>query len=222
MSSATFLARLARASVCPPLRISVVVAVTLVVFVGCDQRLPGGLTERALGAVAHVGAATASSYAEFEESGAPLAIGLVFSSNFFEELPTEVSDFHQCFDRDSNGVVDRSTECNQWHEWVIPLPSVVASRSDIPFKWSLLNWNPVGHIPPGVYDTPHFDIHFYIAPIEDVFALEPGPCGPEFIRCDQFEVGKRPVPPNYLAPDYQDVDAVAPAMAKEKAIEKPT
>jgi hypothetical protein len=212
MSSATFLAGRTGASTRRPLRVPVIAAVTLLGFTGCYEDSPDDLTERALGAAAHVGAATASSYAEFDESGAPLAIGLVFSSNFLEELPTEVSDFHQCFDRDGDGVVDRSDECNQWHEWVIPLPSVVAARSDIPFKWSLLNWNPVGHIPPGVYDTPHFDIHFYIEPVEDVFALEPGPCGPEFIRCDQFEIAKRPVPPNYLAPDYQDVEAVAPAM----------
>jgi hypothetical protein len=24
-----------------------------------------------------------------------------------------------------------------------------------------LNWNPAGHPPPGIYDLPHFDIHFY-------------------------------------------------------------
>jgi hypothetical protein len=178
---------------------------------GCHRESPYG-TERVLGAAAHVGAATASSYAKFDELGAPLAIGLAFSANFFDELPSEPSDLHQCFDRDRNGVVERPAECNHWHEWVIPLPSAAATRDDIPFKWALLNWNPVGHIPPGVYDVPHFDIHFYIDPIENVFALEPGPCGPEFIRCDQFEAAKRPVPPNYVAPDYQDVEAVAPAM----------
>jgi hypothetical protein len=34
-----------------------------------------------------------------------------------------------------------------------------------------LNWNPHGHIPPGVYDLPHFDFHFYIEPIEKIFAI---------------------------------------------------
>jgi hypothetical protein len=159
-----------------------------------------------------VGSATAQSYAEFDESGNPLAIGLVFSSDYFDELPAESSDLHHCFDRDDDGVLDSSSECLHEHEWVIPLPSAVASRSDIPFKWSLLNWNPNGHMPPGIYDVPHLDIQFYMEPIERVFAIESGPCGPEFVRCDQFEIGKRPVPPNYVAPDYQDVDAVAPAM----------
>jgi hypothetical protein len=168
-------------------------------------------TERELGAVSRVGDATAQSYAEFDQAGKPLAIGLKFSSNFFGELPAEHSDLHNCFDVDEDGAVDPMAECLPEHGWVIPLPSAVASRSDIPFQWAGLNWNPVGHIPPGVYDVPHFDIHFYMEPIEDVFALHPGPCG-ELIRCDQFEIGRKPVPPNYVAPDYISVDAVAAAM----------
>jgi hypothetical protein len=76
----------------------------------------------------------------------------------------------------------------------------------------LLNWNPAGHIPPGIYDVPHFDVHFQMGPIASIFAIEPGPCGPEFVRCDQLQVGKKPLPPNYVHPDYKDVDAVVPAM----------
>ena len=97
-------------------------------------------------------------------------------------------------------------------EHVIPLPDSVARRADVPFKWVLLNWNPRGHIPPGVYDVPHFDIHFQMAPIADIFAIEPGPCGPERVRCDQFAIAKKPLPANYMHADFKDVDAVVPAM----------
>jgi len=178
---------------------------------GCGAE-PGQRAGRIVGGVADIGAATASAYAELDEENKPLALGLAFSSNFFDELPTEPSNEQHCFDRDGDGTVARPAECNGWHEWTIPLPDEVVSRSDIPFKWALLNWNPMGHIPPGVYDTPHFDMHFYIAPVADVFAIESGACGPEFVRCDQFEVASRPLPPNYQARDYQDVGAVAPAM----------
>jgi hypothetical protein len=34
-----------------------------------------------------------------------------------------------------------------------------------------INWNPMVHIPPGVYDLPHFDVHFYLEPIENGFAM---------------------------------------------------
>jgi hypothetical protein len=70
----------------------------------------------------------------------------------------------------------------------------------------------MGHIPPGIYDVPHFDVHFFIEPIASVFALQAGPCGLEFIRCDQFEAGKQPIPANYVHPDFSNVDAVSPAM----------
>lgn len=33
-----------------------------------------------------------------------------------------------------------------------------------PFQFLELNWNPGGHEPPGVYDRPHFDFHFWLAP----------------------------------------------------------
>jgi len=181
--------------------------------VGCSSGVgsTASQTEHDLGAVSHVGDATAQSYAEIDATGKPIAIGLVFSPTFFDDLPAEHSDLHHCFDKDGDGTVDPATECLAEHEWAIPLPSAVASRSDIPFKWALLNWNPIGHIPPGVYDVPHFDIHFYMDPIENVYALQPGPCG-EMIRCDQFKIATMPVPPNYVAPDYINVDAAAPAM----------
>lgn len=67
---------------------------------------------------------------------------------------------HRCADADQDGSLDLATECAAWHEFVLPLPSEASRRSDIPFKWALVNWNPHGHIPPGVWDEPHFDVHF--------------------------------------------------------------
>jgi hypothetical protein len=32
------------------------------------------------------------------------------------------------------------------------------------------------------------------------------------MNCDQFAIAKRPVPANYIHPDFKDVDAVVPAM----------
>lgn len=170
------------------------------------------VTNRTLGWSVALGNGTVSSYAEIDASGTPAAIGVLYSADALEGLPPEPSDHHRCFDRDGDGVVENETECLSTHEVVIPLPAALANRADIPFKWVFLNWNPVGHMPPGVYDVPHFDIHFYIEPIANVFALQDGPCGPEFMRCDQYEMAKKPLPPNYMHPDFQDVDAVVPAM----------
>jgi hypothetical protein len=169
-------------------------------------------SERVFGQQWQLGDGTVTTYAELDGKGVPEAMGVVFSPDALSNLPSTMSDEHHCFDRDDNGTVERPMECFASHEAVIPLPDALATRADFPFKWVLFNWNPVGHIPPGVYDVPHFDIHFYIESIANVFALQDGPCGPEFIRCDQFERGKIPVPSNYMNPDFQNVDAVAPAM----------
>ena len=191
----------------------VIVALTALAMLGCsDSKQAGVSASRLLGAYSSVGKGTVSSYAEFEKNGAPKAIGIVFPASALDGLPAAPSDGHHCSDRNKDGKIDLKTECFGVHEWVIPLPSDAARRSDVPFKWVGLNWNPHGHIPPKVYDLPHFDVHFYMEPIEKVFAVSPGDCGPEFVRCDQFKLATKPLPPNYMPPDYQNVDAVAPAM----------
>lgn len=152
------------------------------------------------------------SYASFDPSGTPTAIGISIHARALDTMPAAMSDGHHCFDRNTDGTVDMDTECIATHERVMPLPSSAAARSDIPFKWVLLNWNPMGHVPPGIYDSPHFDIHFMIEPIESIFAIESGSCGPEFVRCDQFEIGRKAVPADYVNADFQNFDAVVPGM----------
>ena len=172
--------------------------------IGGDVRVPGS--------VSRLGKGTVQSFAEFDTSGVPTALGIALSAPALDGLPASGSDGHHCFDRNKDGVVDPAGECLQQYELVLPLPDAVARRDDIPFKWVLLNWNPHGHIPPGVYDVPHFDVHFFIDTIANVFAIQSGPCGPEFVRCDQFDTARKPVPANYMHPDFKDVEAVVPAM----------
>ncbi len=193
---------------------------------------------RLLGWSVELGKGTLSSYAQLQADGTPAAIGVLFSAQALDGLPLG-SDGHHCFDRNQDGTIDPATECLHSHEHVLPLPDAVARRADIafkwalvnwnprghippgvydmphfdiPFKWALVNWNPRGHIPPGVYDVPHFDIHFFMERIERVFALQAGPCGPELMRCDQFAAARKPLPSNYIHPDFKDVEAVVPAM----------
>ncbi len=189
----------------------VAVVASVAVIQGCREVRARGLGQLTLGAETRLGDGTVSSYARIDRDRSPVAIGVLFSATALEGLPTEPTDRHRCHDHDGDGtIVD--AECLPTHERVIPLPTEVSRRADIPFKWVLLNWNPAGHAPHEVYGLPHFDIHFYIDPIEKTFALMPGPCGPEFIRCDQFARATRPVPAKYMHADFQNVDAAAPAM----------
>ena len=182
------------------------------ISVACVQQPESIVIDRAMGPARLLGNGTVASYAEFNESGEPAKIGVVFSAGGLTGLPSVHSDGNRCFDADQNGSIDMMTECSHWHEFVLPLPSEASRRADIPFKWALVNWNPYGHMPPGVWDTPHFDAHFYIEPIENIFAIQRGPCGIEFLRCDQYERAILPVPANYIHPDFKDVGAAAPAM----------
>lgn len=186
---------------------------SVLAILGCtESRQASAPAARVLGANSSVGKGMVSSYAEFDAGGAPKAIGIVFHAGALDGLPTAHSDGHHCLDQNKDDRIDPEKECFGSHEWVIPLPSDAARRPDIPFKWAGLNWNPHGHIPPGVYDLPHFDVHFYIEPIENIFAIAPGTCGPEFVRCDQFKIAIKPLPSNYMHADYKGVEAVAPAM----------
>ena len=195
--------------------LSVALVLVMVFCAACETKQsaePKPSAARSEGAYANVGKSRISTYSEMEPGKGPKVIGVSFPSAALKDLPTSHSAERHCADRNKDGKISRPAECNMWHEWAIPLPSEVASRQDVPIKWALVNWNPMGHIPPGVYDKPHFDVHFYLDSIENVFAIEPGTCGAEFVRCDQHELGKKPIPANYLPPDYMDVDAVAPAM----------
>ncbi len=192
--------------------LSVLTSALVILQQGCYTQPAAEPSGRILGAESSLGNGSVSSYAEFDEQGTLQAIGVVYSAGALDGLPAENSDEHHCFDRNGDGQVDASAECIPTHEFVIPLPDAVSRRADVPFKWVLPNWNPAGHIPPGMYDVPHFDVHFYMASIASVMALEDGPCGLEFTRCDHYELAKKALPANYMNPDFQDVDAVVPAM----------
>ena len=142
----------------------------------------------------------------------PISIGLVMTDGVLQGLPTDPpTDGKWCFDKDGNGTVDPMTECTGGYENQLELSSEFKRRADTPFNFLLANWNPHGHIPVGVYDVPHFDVHFYTGTDSQRTAIRPGPC-PVLVNCDDYVLGKKLPAAKYIAPDFIDVDAVEPAM----------
>ncbi|MQY11685.1 hypothetical protein SRB5_18040 [Streptomyces sp. RB5] len=141
----------------------------------------------------------------------PVAMGVTFTPATLRNLPTAVSDGTYCFDKDGDGRLDLHTECAVGHEGVLDMPEAFLENVDTPFNWSLTNYNPMGHIPPGVYDVPHFDVHFYIQSLAGRNAIRTGPC-PVVTDCDDYARAKIPVPGRYVDPVFKDLDAVEPAM----------
>lgn len=85
-------------------------------------------------------------------------------------------------------------------EYVLSLP---ASHPVKPYKFITLDWNPHGHEPDGIYDKPHFDIHFYFVSRE----FQQG------IACNQQDSEcMKEVPGKYLAPRYIATPGGVPKM----------
>ncbi len=80
------------------------------------------------------------------------------------------------------------------HKNSVSLPMPAQANSSI-FTHGLLDWNPMGHPPPGVYDPPHFDFHFYTSSEAARLAIPPYEQAP-----DKFD--------NYPAADYMPLNYV--------------
>ncbi|GAB3826391.1 DUF5602 domain-containing protein [Pontibacter rugosus] len=94
-----------------------------------------------------IGDGTARAWVQTTPDKKPLAIGLSISKKIIKSLPKEMI------------------------EYKLDLPEGL----DIaPYDHVVLDWNPMGH-PPATYETPHFDMHFYMIPDAERKAIPAGP-----------------------------------------------
>ena len=75
-------------------------------------------------------------------------------------------------------------------------------KSNLPFKFVELDWNPAGHEPPGIYDIPHFDFHFYTITQDVRNSIDP--TRPEYVA----EAANFPAP-QFRFPYYVDAATAA-------------
>jgi hypothetical protein len=115
---------------------------------------PGSVNERLniseekiiVGETKPLGKGQARSWVSLDKNGNPTAIGLTFSEEALSTLPKEPPPGAE------------GTEVS------LALP---AQASATAFKHIGLNWNPNGHQPAKIYDTAHFDFHFYMIAEEE-------------------------------------------------------
>jgi hypothetical protein len=70
------------------------------------------------------------------------------------------------------GTGDRAGDAHHGREdveYLLEMPAGTAA----PYRFVELGWNPKGHPPAGVYDEPHFDVHFYTISLEERNAIDP-------------------------------------------------
>lgn len=113
-----------------------------------------------------MGNGEAKAWVAVNKNGEPRAVGINFSKDLLEGLPEEPASI------------------------VLDFP---ADKGKGFYTHATLDWNPEGHEPPGLYDKPHFDIHFYIISKEDRMAIGPNDTV-EFAK----EIDAKYVPASYL------------------------
>ena len=128
-----------------------------------------------------VGRGTARTYVTIT-NGVPAEVGVALSEAALTGLPDE----HAAGGVHAHGHIT--------FEHVLQLPE----RNPTPFRHVLLNWNPGGHEPPGIYDTPHFDFHFYV--IDDAERLAIDPADPDYQRKAERKPAPEFIPQRYVMP----------------------
>lgn len=96
------------------------------------------------GAKVDVGNGYARSYIKMSHYYKPKELGIVVSEEALTGLPDNMTEF------------------------TLPMP---LNAEIYPYKHITFDWNPHGHEPSGVYDKPHFDIHFYFITEEERHAI---------------------------------------------------
>jgi hypothetical protein len=89
-------------------------------------------------------------------------------------------------------------------EYLLEMPALAG----LPYRFVELGWNPWGHPPEGIYDRPHFDVHFYTIALEERNAIDP--------REEGFPGRAARIPAEALAPagyvPHHVLEGVAPAL----------
>jgi len=129
-----------------------------------------------LGEVKQMGDGVVWSWVINDAKGNPSSLGITFTETALSGLP------------------ENPPSDMPYIEYELSLPRQIKVA---PYIHIVVDWNPHGHIPPGVYDVPHFDFHFYmIAPSErNKITAE----GADIARSDK-KLPAQYIPPGYILP----------------------
>ena len=99
-----------------------------------------------------VGNGVARAYIIVDDKNTPVEVGVALSEGVMDNLPKPMAMDHS----------KMTTEHLDMHQWILALPS----KNPTPYQFVQFGWNPQGHEPPGVWDVPHFDFHFWTASLD--------------------------------------------------------
>lgn len=100
-----------------------------------------------LGDLVPMGKGILRSWVHLDENNRPRAVGATLTEEALTGLPASLTP----------GIT--------WREYLVDLPP--EAKKTTPFDHIGVNWYPDGHIPKGIYDVPHFDVHLYMITPEE-------------------------------------------------------
>lgn len=135
-------------------RLTLIVAVVVLVVAGWTSfsglsPVSAPLSLRDDGAPQRIGNGTVRTYILYDPANrsVPIEVGIALSADALEALPAPMPMKN----------ADAMSSHFDTHERLLEPPA----RNPTPYRFVQFNWNPGGHEPPGVYDRPHFDFHFW-------------------------------------------------------------
>jgi len=116
-------------------------------LLGCGKSDTDSQPDRVYGPSIAMGKGKVRTWLSRDAQGNPASIGFTMTKEALESMPSiqTVSAF------------------------MLALPDEATEKT--PFKHVMIDWNPQGHEPAGIYTVPHFDFHFYIQPMNEVMAI---------------------------------------------------
>lgn len=134
-----------------------------------------------------LGAGTARTYVTMN-GDTPGEVGVALSRAALEGLPADGAE---------GGV--QMPDGHSTFEFALGMPT----GNVTPFEHVVIDWNPGGHEPPGTYDLPHFDFHFYTITADERRRIDPA--DPSFMdRALRMPTADH-VPAGYILPDLPPV-----------------
>lgn len=108
-----------------------------------DRTFSEAQTVQHIGQPKKMGEGIIQSWIMTDSKGIPLSLGITLTEAALSGLPAN----------------SPSGSSFPTIEYEIALPEQITI---LPYKHIVVDWNPKGHIPIGVYDVPHFDFHFFM------------------------------------------------------------
>lgn len=119
----------------------------LPLFLSCSTTDTATPADRVYGSTLTMGSGTVRTWMMHDAKGNPSSIGFTMTKEALASMPS----------------------IKTVSAYMLPLPDEAVANT--PFKHVMIDWNPQGHEPDGIYNVPHFDFHFYMQPMNEVMAI---------------------------------------------------